>query len=214
MQEYNITVFRQSRILLSLFLAPIIFLVSIFIGAETNSFIFLILFLVISLYLLYYFIVGNLRITIKNEDELFFEWKKKIVFNYKTIKPIKISKIKTIVLDEEKLLRKIKTDDITIYINNSKINSKQADEFIDRLKHDIKKYDIRVIDSWDEFSEKGYLKIAYRISSSLLVISIVLAIIFTIIKGFKPALLSILVLFIPQIILYKKQMKDKINNLK
>lgn len=214
MQEYNITVFRQSRILLSLFLAPIIFLVSIFIGAETNSFVFLILFLVISLYLLYYFIVGNLRITIKNEDELFFEWKKKIVFNYKTIKPIKISKIKTIVLDEEKLLRKIKTDDITIYINNSKINSKQTDEFIDRLNRDIKKYDIRVIDSWDEFSEKGYLKTAYRISSSLLVISIVLAIIFTIIKGFKPALLSILVLFIPQIILYKKQMKDKINNLK
>jgi hypothetical protein len=213
MQEYNITVFRQSRILLSLFLAPIIFLVSIFIGAETNSFVFLILFLLISLYLIYYFIVGNLKITIKNEDELFFEWKKKIVFNYKTIKPIKISKIKTIVLDEEKLLRKIKTDDVTIYINNSKINYKQTDEFIDRLKHEIKKYDIRVIDSWDEFSEKGYLKTAYIISSSVLVISIVLAIIFTIIKGFKPALLSILLLFIPQIILYKKQIGNKINNL-
>lgn len=208
MQEYNITIFRQSRILLSLFLLPIIFITAIFIGAETHSFIISALFLIISVFLIYYYIIGNLKISI-NENELFFEWRKKFIFNYNPIKSIKINDIKTIVLDEERLLRKIKTNDTVIYINNSKIKSEDAEKLIDRLKNDIKNNDIKVIDSWDEFAEKGYLKLAYKINSITLILSIIIVIIFTVLKGFNPVTLSILLLFIPQMILYQKQMKDK-----
>lgn len=211
MQEYNIIIFRQSRILLGLFLLPVICLTAIFIGAETSSFVTSVLFVIISLFLIYYYIIGNLKITV-NENELFFEWKRKIIFNYKPIKSIKINDIRTIVLDEEKLLRKIKTDDTVIYINNSKIKSEDAEKFLDRLKNDIKKYDIKIIDSWDEFSENGYLKLAYRINSTILITSIIIVLIFTILKGFNPVSLSILLLFIPQMILYQKQIKDKVDS--
>lgn len=211
MQEYNINVFRQSRVLLSLFLFPVILLMAIFIGAEYNSFIFSVLFLVIAFTLIYYCIIGNLKIIIKNDIELHFVWKKKVFFNYKPIKPIKIIDIKTIVLDEDQLLRKIKTDNNIIYINNSKIRSKDATKFIHILKSNTDKYNFRIIDSWDEFAENGYLKIAYKINSFVLIGSIIVAVIFIILKGFKPALLSILLLFIPQMILYKKQMKNKID---
>lgn len=210
MQEYNITIFRQSRILLCLFLLPVIFLTAIFIGAETNSFVISVLFIIISILLIYYYIVGNLKITV-TENELFFEWKKKYIFNYNPIKAIKINDIKTIVLDEESLLKKIKTHDTVIYINNSKIKSEETEKFINRLKNDVKKKDVRIIDSWDEFAEKGYLRLAYRINSIILITSIIIIVIFTILKGFNPVSLSILLLFIPQMILYQKQMKNKTN---
>jgi len=210
MQEYNIIIFRQSRISLCLFLLPVILLIAIFIGAETNSFIFSVLFIVISILLIYYYVVGNLKITI-SENELFFEWRKKVIFNYDPIKAIKINDIKVIVLDEESLLRKIKTHDTVIYINNSKIKSEEAEKFINRLKNDINKNDVKIIDSWDEFAEKGYLRLAYRINSIILITSIIIILIFTVLKGFNPVSLSILLLFIPQMILYQKQMKNKTN---
>lgn len=211
MQEYNIIIFRQSRILLCLFLLPVILLIAIFIGAETNSFIISTLFIVISILLIYYYVIGNLKITI-SENELFFEWRKKVIFNYEPIKTIKINDIKVIVLDEESLLRKIKTHDTIIYINNSKIKSEEAEKFINRLKNDVKKNDVKIIDSWDEFAEKGYLRLAYRLNSIILITSIIIIIIFTVLKGFNPVSLSILLLFIPQMILYQKQIKNKTNN--
>jgi len=201
MQEYNIIIFRQSRVLLCLLLFPVIFLTAIFIGAETNSFIISVLFIIISLLLMYYYIVGYLKITV-NENELFFGWKRKVVFNYNPIKSIRINDINVIVLDEDRLLRKIKTHDTVIYINNSKIKSEEAVKFINRLKNDIKKNDVKIIDSWDEFAEKGYLRLAYRINSIVLIMSIIIIIIFTVLKGFNPVSLSILLLFIPQMILY------------
>jgi hypothetical protein len=210
MEEYNIIIFRQSRILLCLFLLPIIFLSSIIIGAETHSFIFSILFLAIGIMLIYYFVIGNLKVIIKNNDKLFFEWKKKFIFNFKPIAPIRINEIKTIVLDEGMLLRKIKTDKDIIYINNAKIIVKDAELFVSRLKNEAEKYNIEIIDSWDEIAKKGYLKIAYTVSSCLLIISILSVIVLTLLKGFNPFSLSVLFLFIPQIILYKKQMRNRI----
>ncbi|ASK32524.1 hypothetical protein CEY12_21620 [Chryseobacterium sp. T16E-39] len=212
MQEYNITIFRQSRALLSLFLSPILFIISLFIGGEVNSFIITILLFIVGLMIMYYFVIGNLKIIIRSDDEMFFEWEKKFIFNFKSMVPIKISDIKTIVLDEDQFLRKIKTDTITIYINNSKIKQKDADKFIDKLKGEVNKYNIRIIDSWDEFDEKGYIRLAYKINSFVLIVSIIVIIIFTILKGFNPFAFSVLLLFIPQILLYRKQMKSKIDN--
>jgi len=209
MQVYNITIFKQSRILISLFLLPVLLLISLFIGAEIHSFIIPILFLIISFLLIYYFIVGHLIITIKN-DKLIFDWKRKLIFNYKHIQCINISDIKTVVLDGE-FLRKIKTDNIIIYINNSKIKPKDANEFIAKLKTYKDKYGIEIIDSWDEFARNGYLRIAYIFNSILIIVSIILIITISILKGFKPVSLSLLLLFIPQMILYRQQMRDKIN---
>ncbi|MDC8102988.1 hypothetical protein ACNFU2_20595 [Chryseobacterium sp. PTM-20240506] len=210
MQEYNITIFKQSRILLSLFLTPIFFVIAIFIGAETSSFIIPILCFTLILITMYYFASGNLKIIIKTDNELVFEWKKKFIFNFRSPISIKISDIKTVVLDDDQFLRKIITNVDTIYINNSKIKSKDADKFIDKLKNEVKKYDIRIIDSWDELVEKGYIRLAYIINSFVLLVSIIVVIIFTILKGFNPISFSILLLFIPQMLLYSKQMKSKI----
>ncbi|WP_150114826.1 hypothetical protein [Chryseobacterium sp. IHB B 17019] len=153
MQEYNITIFRQSRVVLSLFLLPILFVLTIFISVETHSIIIAILFITIWILLFYYFSLGSLKITIRN-DELFFEWKKKFIFNYEPIKSIKINDIKVIVVDNGEFLKKIKTNNNTIYINNSRFNAKDAHNFIEKLV----KNNIKVIDSWDEFAEKGYIK--------------------------------------------------------
>lgn len=212
MEKYNITIFNQSRVLLCLFLFPIFLLLTIFIGTEIKSFLVAVLFLTIICSLMYYFMVGNLTVLFKGDDELVFDWKKKYFFNYKPISSIKISNIKTIVLDNDEFLRKIKTDNYTIHINNSKINPLDSDKLISRLKKDLLKYDIRFIDSWDELAEKGFIKIAYIINSGFLVLSIIIIVILTILKGFKPVSLSILLLIIPQLFLYNKQMKNKIGD--
>lgn len=205
MQEYNITIFRQSRVLFGIFLAPIIFIIAILIGAKLKSFTIPIIFLIVSFSLLYYFVIGHLIITIKENSKIIFEWKRKFIFNYKPIDTLNIGDIKTIVLDDI-FLRKIKTDSNIIYINNSKDSTK----FIKKLKSYTNEYDIKIIDSWDEIAEKGYLRLAYKINSFLIVIAVILIIIITISKGFKPVSLSIILLFIPQMLLYKAQMKNKI----
>lgn len=212
MQEYNITIFRQSRVILSVFFLPVVIIITIFIGAETHSFFVPVLFLIFSFVSIYYFIIGRLKITFK-KDELSFEWKKKIMFNYRAIPSIKISDIKTIVLDEGKILKKIKTTNSTIYINNSKIKPEDSDKFISLLINMIvDKYNVKVIDSWDEFSEKGYLKIAYAINFGVIVISIITVLILAIL-GYNIRLfsLALLLLFIPQMLLYRKQMRRKMN---
>lgn len=162
--------------------------------------------MVVWIFIFYYFSFGNLKIIIKNDNELFFEWEKKFIFNYKSIDPVKIRDIKTIVLDNGSSLKKIKTIDHTIYINNSNINSNDMVKFIEKIKED----NIRIIDSWDEFKEKGYLKTAYLINTIVLIITFIVFIIFTILRGFNLLYLSIFLLFIPQIILYQKHIKSKI----
>jgi len=162
--------------------------------------------MVVWIFIFYYFSFGNLKIIIKNDNELFFEWEKKFIFNYKSIDSVKIRDIKTIVVDNGRSLKKIKTIDHTIYINNSNINSNDVVKFIEKIKED----NIRIIDSWDEFKEKGYLKMAYFINTIILIISFIVFIIFTILKGFNPVYLSIFLLFIPQVILYQKHIKSKI----
>ncbi|NML59098.1 hypothetical protein [Chryseobacterium cheonjiense] len=205
MHEYNIKIFNQSRVLISLFLLPIFFLLSIFLGAEIHSLLIPILSLLILIFVCYYFCMGNLKVIVKNNNELSFKWEKKLIFNYKPISPLKISDIKTIIVDNGQSLKKIKTDRDTIYINNSNINSKDVVKLIEIIKG----HNIKVIDSWDEFKEKGYAKTAYFINSVVLILSIILFITFTILKGFNPTLLSLFLLWIPQIILYRKQIKSK-----
>ncbi len=211
MQKFELTIFRQSRVLLGVFLTPVALIGSLILGAELNNvFIGLILFAV---YLLtvYYFVVGHLIIAIDN-SELKFNWTRKLIFNYDNIEPINIADIKTIVIDNGQLLRKIITTDRTIKINNAKVQQKDAPEFIYELGVLTKENNVREIDSWDEWADKGYIKTAYRINTFLLLSTTVVVTSFIIMKGFNSRHLFLVLLFIPQLFLYGKQMKQKIKN--
>ncbi|WP_054511141.1 hypothetical protein [Chryseobacterium sp. ERMR1:04] len=205
-EEYKLTIFRQSRIITCVFTLPIFLFIALIIGVEIHSITISLIFLAMILFLMYYFSVGHLNIAV-DKNAVALTWKKKLIFNYKPISKIEFRDIKVIILDDNQFLRKIKTDKNTIYINNSKIKSKDAEKFISRLKNEIKLYDIKVLDSWQEFSEKGYLRKAYLINSFLTIILMIVFITLTIFKGFQPYSLSIFILIIPQIILYNKQMK-------
>ena len=213
METYNITIFRQSRTLFGLFTIPIVLIGSLLAGVEFKITTIPIVICVLYIYMMYYLVIGHLTI-IFDDNELSFTWRKKLFFNYKPINPIRIDDIRVIVLDDGKFLRKIKTSKEIIFINNSKIGSRESNRFIYALRNYIKTRDVEIIDSWDDFERSGYLTIAYRINSLILISTILIVIFFIIIKGFKSGFLLVLLLFIPQMLLYKQQMKSKLKRRK
>ena len=213
MQKFELTIFRQSRVLFGLFLTPFALIGLIILGAELKSFFIGLLLFTFYLLTIYYFVVGHLTITVDN-GQLKFNWAKKLIFNYDNIQPININDIKTIVIDNGQLLRKIVTNDRTIKINNAKVQQKDALKFIYELSVLTKENNVREIDSWDEWADKGYIKTAYRINTVILVLAAGL-VTFTILnKGFNSQHLFLVLLFIPQLFLYGQQMKQKIKNKK
>ncbi|MEM0577533.1 hypothetical protein [Flavobacterium polysaccharolyticum] len=180
-------------------------------GAELNSILIGLFLFVVYLLTIYYFVVGHLTITIDN-GQLKFDWTRKLIFNYDDIAPINIADIKTIVIDSGLLLRKIATVDTTIKINNAKVQQKEAHKFIYELVNLTKENNVREIDSWDEWADKGYIKTAYKINTIILVLATVLVTFFIIKKGFNSRHLFLVLLLIPQLFLYGQQMKQKIKN--
>jgi len=211
MQKFELTIFRQSRVLIGLFLTPFALIGLIILGAELNSILIGLLLFAFYLFTIYYFVVVHLTITIYN-GQIEFNWTKKLIFNYDKIQLINIYDIKTIVIDNGQLLRKIETKDKTIKINNSKFQQKDALKFIHQLGVMTKDNNVRVIDSWDEWADKGYIKTAYKINTVVLVL-VTSLVTFTIIKNeFNSRHLFLVVLFIPQLFLSRQQMKHKIRN--
>lgn len=206
MYNYNITVFRQSRVLVGLFLTPII-IIGLIVGVNL---VFGLLLFAIFLLTYYYFIVGHLTVRIDTDSgKIFFDWTKKHFFNYKEIEPVNISSIERIVVDNGVLLRKIRTKEREIQLNTAKFQQKDTLRLIYRLEVLAKDNDAKRIDSWDEWNEKGYLKIAYRVNSIILVVSAIIVTVFVFKKGFDSRLLFFMMLLIPQMILYGRQMKRK-----
>ncbi|WP_027375815.1 hypothetical protein [Kaistella palustris] len=211
MQKFELTIFRQSRVLFGLFFTPIALIGLLILGAELNNILIGLIIFAIYLLTIYYFVVGQLTITIDN-GQLKFNWTRKLIFNYEDIEPINIADINTIVIDSGQLLRKIVTTDRTIKINNAKVQQKDAPKFIYELGVLTKENNVREIDSWDEWADKGYIKTAYRINTIILVLATVLVTFFIIKKGFNSRHLFLILLFIPQLFLYGQQMKQKIKN--
>ena len=211
MQKFKLTIFRQSRVLLGLFLTPVALIGLLILGAELNSILIGLFLFAVYLLTVYYYVVGHLIITIDN-GHLKFNWTRKLIFNYADIEPINIADIKTIVIDSGLLLRKIATAERTIKINNAKVQQKDAPKFIYELAVLTKEYNVREIDSWDEWADKGYIKTAYRINTIILVLATVLVTFYITKKGFNSRQLFLVLLFIPQLFLYGKQMKQKIKN--
>ena len=212
MKQFELTIFRQNRILFIVLFSPISLLTAIFIGISINILILKIIIPLVFLglvgYGLYYFAVGYLRV-IQKQNRLEFEWTKKFIFNYTDIEPIDINHIETLVIDQNQLLKKIITQERIVKINNGKIYKKDSEKFIDYL---IENSNARVIDSWDVWKEKGWLKIAYVINTIILISYIGIVITFTVLKGFNSKLLLFSPLLISQLFLHQRQMKEKKNN--
>lgn len=178
-------------------------------GIELGSVIWGLLLIVLYLFFCYYFAVGHLTIVVEN-NELQFKWEKKFLFNNRPIETTELSQIKTVVIDKGQFLRKLITQDKTVYINTSKIMPKDSYKLITFLQSFAKANNVRVINSWREWADKGYLKIAYRINTVVLIFAFI-AVAFMIWKtGFSPKLFFILFLVIP-ILLYQREMKNEIN---
>ncbi len=143
---------------------------------------------------------------------MIFKWKKKLIFNCSEIEAIPTKEIKTVVIDQHQLLRKIITSDREINISNGKLLMKDSQKFINLLRSIIRQNDGREIDSWDVWQEKGYLKWALRINTLIIILMVGIIMTFAVIKGFDkipPASLFMLVFLLPQMLLYQRQMKEK-----
>ena len=161
MQTFNLVIFRQSRVLVVLSLFPFVLIAAVIKAADSNNILVGLLLFLIYLLTAYYFVVGHMSVTI-NEGQLHFNWKRKLLFNYKNIDVLNISEIKTIVIDEGQMLRKIITTNKTLRLNTAKVLQKDALRFISYLRPLIKQNGGRNINSGDEWNEKGYIKLAYK----------------------------------------------------
>lgn len=213
MKKYKLTIFNQSRVIAIVFLLPISFLSSLFIGLELMSknyfwVVSIPVFLVLS-GLMYYFTKGDLNVEF-DEKYLIFKWKRKLFFNYPAIESIAVKEIKTIVVDQNQLLKKIITSDRVLKISNGKLLMKDSQKFINLLVSIINQNGGRMIDSWDVWKEKGFFRIAYLINSFVLVSVLLVVIGFIAIKGFDNRLLFFIPLSISQLFLYRGQMKEKL----
>jgi hypothetical protein len=215
MKSYKLTIFSQSRVITVVFLLPVILLVSLFAGLELmpKSYFWIVsipMFAGLS-GLIYYFAKGDLIVDFGDEN-LRFTWKRKLIFNYDAIESISVKDIKTIVIDQGELLRKIITFDREVKISNGKILMKDSQKFIALLRSSIKQNGGRVIDSWDVWQEKGYLKWALRINTVIIISVVGIIAAFGVIKGFDkipPASFFMLVFLLPQMLLYQRQMNKK-----
>jgi hypothetical protein len=194
LQTFKLTIFRQSRVLLGLFLLPFAFIGLFLLGLELGSFVIGLLLFSLYLLLCYYFAVGHLSIS-ATSDQLQFSWRLKMFFNYKEVGNVNLVDIKTIVIDNEQLLRKLITVDKTVYINTNKIKPCDNLKLIHFLKTFAKENNLKVISSWREWADKGYLKTAYRINIALIIVALVVVSIFIVLKGFSSKQLFIFLLF-------------------
>jgi len=151
-----------------------------------------------------------------DNETLYFEWQQKLLFNYEKIPTIKVNEIKRLVIDQRQILRKIVTDKIEITLGNNRPNNflkSDSQVFIDFLTDQVDNKEI--LDSWDIWVEKGYLKWALKINTIILIVVIGILGFFALTKGFDkipPASFFMLIFFLPQMFLYQILMKNKIKN--
>lgn len=208
-KEFELTIFQSTRVLFGLFLSPFIILSSIFLGVEIHSFIIPVSLIILFFFTYYHFVVGYLTIIV-SEEKIEFNWTEKMFFNFKEIHSVDIAEIKIIVIDNGELIRKIKTSNRNINIGTTKIQQKDAVKFIRELKSISKRNDAKIIDSWDEWSDKGYLKIAYKINTIILISGAIVITIMIAKNGFNAKMTFLALFLIPQMLLYGKEMKQKL----
>jgi len=213
MQRFELIIFRQSRVLIGIFITPFVIIGLLLLSKDFENIIMFFLIFALYLLILYYYVVGHLVVYIE-DGQLKFYWKRKKIFNYKDIQSVNISEINTIVIDEGKLLKKIKTANRTIRIGTAKVQQKDSYKFICQLWILTTGNSVRQIDSWDEWVDKGYIKIAYRINLFIMIIMICAVLFSFFIGGYKSKHLLFILFLLPQLYFYGQQMKNKIKNKK
>lgn len=218
-KNFSILIFKQTRVLISILTFAVLFIPILLLPTHIdNSFLQWTVTIIgeLSLFgLLFYFSYGRLKVYYENET-LRFEWDEKLIFNYNKIPELKVSEIKRLVIDEGQILRKIISDDKEISLGNNrpnKIFKSDSQKFINFLRRS--RTDIEILDSWDIWVVKGYLKWALRINTIILISVIGVLGFFAVTKGFDkipPASFFMLIFFLPQMLLYQKHMKNKIKN--
>ena len=189
---------------------PVTLLTSIFVAGELNhleplNFLMSGTIIVLIGLGLFHFSIGLL--TVKLEDQtLKFNWTKKPFFNYRPIEPVQLRDIRTLVINEQILLKELQTDQRQIPIGTAKLLKKDATEFINFLKTNTT---AEQIDSWEIWKRRGWLALAFRINTFLLVIFGILIASYISIKGFNSALLLYIPWALFQLIGYQFQMSSK-----
>ncbi len=217
-KKYSILIFKQSRVLISILAFAIFFIPILLLPTHIENSVLQFTVTIIGqlslITILTYFTYGRLNVTYEY-DKLHFAWKRKLLFNYNDIPDIAVNEIKRLVIDEGKILRKIITSDHEISLGNNRPNNifrSDSQDFINFLK--ARKPDIETIDSWDIWVIKGYLKWALRVNTIILIFVAGMLGFYVVTNGFDkipPASFSMLIFLIPQLFLYQKQMKKKIN---
>jgi hypothetical protein len=212
MQEFKLTIIKESRLVAGLFLLPIGILGSIFLGAKLGGIIWVAIIFAAFLALVYFYLVGHLTI-IATKESLQFQWTKKALFGYNAIEPVNFADIKTLVIDEGQMLKKVLTLDRTITINANKLTSNENQKLIHYITPIIRQYNINVIDSWDVASEKNYFKAFYWINTIVLVI-VGIIIIIAIVMGVYTFNFFWVLALLPQQFFLRQQMKEKLTKKK
>lgn len=143
----------------------------------------------------YAFAILNIRSV---DNILKFNWKRKLIFNFNVIDDINLKDINTLVIDHDladnkEVLHSITTKTEKIKLGMSKYWRKDADEFIVFLKTHS---NARIIDSWDAWKEKGFLKISYYITLTVLLTGAILTTWIVLDKGISNVESDKLILFI------------------
>ncbi|KAA3615251.1 MAG: hypothetical protein D8M58_22225 [Calditrichaeota bacterium] len=155
-------------------------------------------------YLVFRFCSGKILVE-QSTNSFKFKWIDRPFLDFRKLNPIIISEIKSIVVDDNGHIRKINTDIFTLKVNSFKQKNDEA-EFLECLNLVAKENNLQIIDSWDIWNEKGYLKNAYRINQAIIVILFLYAIIE---NYFKSIHLLILIFMVVQLISYHFLIKSK-----
>jgi len=162
--------------------------------------------------ILAYFVYGKLMINFY-EGKFKFVWEPKLFFKFKNIPDLKIQDIQKVVLDNEEIIRKIIAKDREIILGNGKPKTfvkSDSQEFIRFLLEEC--VNVKIVDSWDVWYEKGYLKWALRINTVIILFAVFAFGFLAITKGLKsitPITFFMIIGLLSQLFIYQKQMKKK-----
>lgn len=211
MRTYKLTIFRQGRFYFGFLLMPFALIGFLILGAELNSIALGGLFFCLFLLTWFFYAIGHLKVTI-DDDQLHFQFTRKLLFNYRPIPPVRISDITTIVIDNGDLFRKIIIRDRIIYLNTTKFKQHDIHKFIYNLETLTKPYGVRRMNSWGEWKEKGYLRAAYIVNNIVVIFGVVAVVYSIVLKGFFAGQLFFILLLVPKLLFFGQQMKQELNS--
>jgi hypothetical protein len=179
MKEFRLVVFPQSRILISILIFGASLASAAVIAGKIDlfllKFIVPILMVIIVNSLSIYAAYGKITI-LSNDEKLSFRWDQKLIFNFSPIEDLFLKDIRSIViqkyysdpLNNTESLNQIIATDRSINLNTGlKYGKKDADQFIRYLKIYTR---AEILDDWDVWKKKGFLKITYIITFSILIL--------------------------------------------